>query len=61
MEIATELKSPPVQPLHIELTRLARQHNGIRQAEVDAMKRLIASGHYQINLDQLADRLLDQF
>lgn len=57
MEIATELNSP----LPLEVTRMAQEASGVRQPKVDALKRLIASGHYQINLDQLADLLLDQF
>jgi len=60
MEIATDLKSSPVQPLPIKLAWLVHEDSGIRQHEVDALKRLIDSGYYHVNLDKLADRLLGE-
>ena len=56
METATDLKSH----LRSEVTRLGQQADSIRQHKVDALKRLIDSGNYQVNLDKLADRLVNQ-
>lgn len=40
-----------------ELAKLVQGASGIRQDKVDAIKRQVDSGSYQINLDKLADRL----
>ncbi len=40
-----------------DLARLVNGSSGIRQDKVDAIKRQIDSGSYQVNLDKLADRL----
>jgi len=40
-----------------DLARLVQGASGIRQDKVDAIKRQIDSGSYQVNLDKLADRL----
>lgn len=40
-----------------ELAKLVQGASGIRQDRVDAIKRQIDSGSYQVNLDKLADRL----
>lgn len=40
-----------------ELAKLVNGASGIRQDKVDAIKRQIDSGSYQVNLDKLADRL----
>ncbi len=40
-----------------ELAKLVQSASGIRQDRVDAIKRQIDSGSYQVNLDKLADRL----
>lgn len=40
-----------------DLAKLVHSASGIRQDKVDAIKRQIDSGSYQVNLDKLADRL----
>ena len=40
-----------------DLARLVQAASGIRQDKVDAIKRQVDSGNYQVNLDKLADRL----
>lgn len=40
-----------------DLAKLVHGASGIRQDKVDAIKRQIDSGSYQVNLDKLADRL----
>jgi flagellar biosynthesis anti-sigma factor FlgM len=40
-----------------DLAKLVHGASGIRQDKVDAIKRQIDSGNYQINFDRLADRL----
>lgn len=40
-----------------DLAKLVHGASGIRQDKVDAIRRQIDSGNYQINFDKLADRL----
>ena len=41
-----------------ELARLAHEASGVRQDRVDSVKQRIESGEYQVDLEQLANRLL---
>lgn len=43
-----------------DLAKLVQGASGIRQDKVDAIKRQIDSGSYQVNLDKLADRLTSE-
>ena len=61
MEPATDFRLSPTPPIGIELVRPVREDNCIRRHKVEALKRLVQSGNYHVNLDKLADRLLNHF